>query len=135
MTSSLRLRHAEKPLSSLRSGWQYWLNKHRRQLPEAWPSTSERRRAADGSEYELRIRHVEVDPLEQRYTLQIRVGLWRDGQLVKEEERTLQGCHYFKPELLMLLEQIGFRDIQVQGEYTEAPATPEHGIIVFIARK
>jgi hypothetical protein len=34
-----------------------------------------------------------------------------------------------------MLEQVGFREVTVQGDYTEAEATPEHGVLVFIARK
>jgi hypothetical protein len=81
------------------------------------------------------MRIVDVDPLEQVVTLQIRVELWREDQLVAEEERTLKGQKYFKNELLMMLEQAGFDEIKVQGDFTEAEATPEHAILVFIARK
>ena len=44
--------------------WQYWVRENRRQLPEAWPPSGERRRAADGAEYETRVRLVNIDPLE-----------------------------------------------------------------------
>jgi SAM-dependent methyltransferase len=115
--------------------WQYWVKDKRRQLPEAWPPPGERRRASDGAEYGLRMRIVDVDPLEQVVTLQIRVELWRENQLVEEEERTLKGQKYFKNELLMMLEQAGFDEIKVQGDFTEAEATPEHQVLVFIARK
>ena len=65
----------------------------------------------------------------------IRVEQWQKEQLVAEEERILKGHRYFKNELLMLLEQVGFAEIKVQGDFTEAEATPEHGVLVFIARK
>lgn len=115
--------------------WQYWTKEKRRQLPQAWPPSGQRKRAADGSEYELRMRLVDADPLEQRETLQIRVELWREGQRVAEEENSLTLCLYFKNELLMMLEQAGFGDVAVRGDYTEAEATVEHGVLVFIARK
>jgi hypothetical protein len=115
--------------------WQYWLKEKRRLLPQAWPPPGERKRAADGVEYELRSRIVDVDPLEQLYTLQIRVALWREEQLVAEEEYTLKGRQYFKNELLMMLEQVGFDEVKVQGGFTEAEATAEHDVLVFIAWK
>jgi hypothetical protein len=58
-----------------------------------------------------------------------------EKQLVAEEENTLKTRSYFKQELLMLLAQAGFRDITVQGDYTEAEATAEHGVLVYKARK
>lgn len=54
---------------------------------------------------------------------------------IAQEEKTLQERLYFKNELLMLLEQAGFQDIIVHGNYTEAEATAAHGVLVFIARK
>ncbi|MGH2388892.1 MAG: class I SAM-dependent methyltransferase, partial [Chloroflexota bacterium] len=64
-----------------------------------------------------------------------RIGLWRDGHLVAEEERTLKEILYFKYELLHMLEQAGFTDIEVQAGYTGAPPTPDDEFLVFIARK
>src|SRR5712692_9223694 len=66
--------------------WHFWLPEHRRSLPEAWPQTGDRRRTANGDEIELRSRRVDLDPLEQRWTRQIRATLWRDGAVVTEEE-------------------------------------------------
>ena len=70
--------------------WQYWVKEKRHQLPEAWPSPGARKRASDGTEYGLRMRIVDVDPLVQAVTLQIRVERWQEEQLVAEEERTLK---------------------------------------------
>ena len=42
---------------------------------------------------------------------------------------------YFENELLLMLEQTGFGDVSVYGDYTETEATAEHGILVFVARK
>ena len=115
--------------------WQYWLPEQQRQLPEPWPEHGQRKRAADGSEYELRMRVAALDPLEQLMTLQIRVALWRDGHVAAEEENTLQVRSYFKNELLMLLMQAGFRNVEVFGNYTQEMATAAHGVLVFRARK
>ena len=115
--------------------WQYWVAEKRQQLPKAWPASGERRRASDGTEYEMRLRLVDIDPLEQLMTLQIHIEAWREGKLVEEEENTLKERLYFKNELLLMLEQTGFRDVSVYGDYTETEATAEHGILVFLAKK
>jgi SAM-dependent methyltransferase len=115
--------------------WQYWLPENRRQLPKAWGAPGDRKRASDGTEYEFHARMVDLDPLEQLITLQTHAERWRDGLLVAQEEHTLRGSLYFKNELLMMLERVGFGDITVYGGYTEVPATAEHTNLVFIAKK
>lgn len=57
--------------------WPYWANGRRGELPEPWPDSGMRRTASDGTEYELRGRIVEIDPLEQRVTLEMRGYRWR----------------------------------------------------------
>jgi hypothetical protein len=114
--------------------WAYWQPEQRRRLPQAWPASGIRRRAANGDEYELRSRIMDLDPLEQRLTLQMRATLWRVGQRMVEEEYTLQENLYFRNEVLLLLAQAGFGDITVQGGYTAAPATPEQTMLVYSAR-
>ena len=42
---------------------------------------------------------------------------------------------YFKHELLLMLAEAGFHDVEVQGDHTGLEATSEHGILVFVARK
>jgi SAM-dependent methyltransferase len=115
--------------------WKDWLLENRQQLdPDFW-TEPEYDRTADGREYRMRSRLAELDPLEQTLTLQMRAELWQDEQLVGQEERTLTSNIYFKNELLMLLKQAGFDEVTVQGDFTQAEATPEHGALVFIARK
>jgi SAM-dependent methyltransferase len=115
--------------------WSYWLPEQRRQLPQPWPANGTRRQAANGDEYELRARIVDLDPLEQRLTLQMHAVLWRAGQRVAEEEHTLQENLYFRNEVLLLLATAGFAEVTVQGGYTAAPATPEQTMLMFVARK
>ncbi len=115
--------------------WSYWLPEQRRQLPQAWSASGTRRQASNGDEYELRVRLVDLDPLEQRMTLQSRTALWRAGHLVAEEEYTLQENLYFRNEVLLLLEQAGFADVTVQGGYTDRTATREDDWVMFVARK
>jgi SAM-dependent methyltransferase len=117
------------------ANWQYWTSEKRRQLPQVWPASGQRKRAANGDEYELWMRVLDVDPLEQIETLQLRIERRRDGQLIAREESSLRTCLYLKPELMLMLEQTGFREILVHGAYTEAPATADQGILIFIAKK
>jgi hypothetical protein len=65
----------------------------------------------------------------------MRAERWQGGQLVAEEEYALEEYIDFKNELLMMLEQAGFVDITIRGDYTEENATPEHDVLVFITRK
>src|SRR6187549_1068192 len=67
-------------------GWHYWTEDGRRELPKPWPTRGDRRTGSDGTEYELRSRVVEVDPLLQRMTLEMRAFMWRDGLLVEQDE-------------------------------------------------
>jgi len=115
--------------------WQYWTPAKRQELPGAWPEQGKRRRASDGTEYVLRSRLLDLDPLEQSFMHQIRVEKWQDEDLVAEEEYTLRGQMYFKNELIMMLERAGFQDVSVQGDYTAESATADHSELVFIARK
>ena len=115
--------------------WKDWLKENREQLdPDFWTEPTHEP-ASDGSEYRMRSRLADIDPLEQLLTMQIRAERWQDQQLVGEEERTLTSNIYFKNELLMMLVAAGFDEVTVQGDYAEVEATPEHGVLVFIARK
>jgi hypothetical protein len=115
--------------------WNQWSSENRRALPEPWPEEGGRRVAADGSEHVSRFRTVQVDPLEQSFTRQVRFEKWEAGKLVASEEYAPRGNSYLKPELLLMLRVAGFREIAVHGDYTDEPATPEHRELVFIARK
>ena len=115
--------------------WQYWLRDARASLPHPWPESGARRAAANGDEIEFMVRLVDLDPLEQRLTLQSRLARWRAGQRVSEEEHTLQALLYFRNELLLLLEQAGFADVAVFGGYSDRSATADDTEVVFVARK
>jgi len=115
--------------------WPLWLPENRDQLPEPWPESGTRKQAADGDVIELRGRGVDMDPLEQRVTVQMRATLERAGERIAEEEHTFRATLYFRNEVLLLLELAGFTDLEVRGDYSEAPATAEDTMVVFIARK
>jgi hypothetical protein len=116
--------------------WRYWLKDERLRLPEDWPASRQRRRSAkNGDELELRSRVAALDPLEQVLTRQIQAILSRDGRELKKEEHTLLERLYFRNELLDLLAGAGFVDVEVREGYTDRPASPDSGILVYVARK
>jgi SAM-dependent methyltransferase len=116
-------------------GWPYWLPAQRAKLPEAWGESGTRKRAANGDEIELRGRLVDLDPLEQRVTSEMRALLWRDGQLIAEEQQTIQIMLYFRNEILLMLAHAGFTEVEVRAGYSESPATAADTTVVFVARK
>jgi SAM-dependent methyltransferase len=113
--------------------WEGWLSEKRKSLPEAWPEEGRRRIAADGSEYIDRFRYLDIDPLEQSFTRQVRIEKWQAGRLVAAEEHTLRGNVYLKNELMLMLKVAGFHEISVCGDYTEEPATADTEELVFRA--
>lgn len=115
--------------------WQYWLKEKRRTLPQPWPASGDRKVGSDGAEYELIARAVELDPLEQRVGWQMRARMWGDGALIADEESGLTANLYFRHELAWMLEQTGFRDIDVLGAHSGAPATADDNFLVFTARR
>ena len=116
-------------------GWARWLPGHRAGIPRAWREPGDRRRTADGDEIELTTRLVAFDPFRQRHVLEIRARLWHQGALVREEMGQLAENLYFGQEMLLLLEEAGFEDVQVEGPYTDRPATPDDGTLIFVARR
>lgn len=117
--------------------WQCWQKEERTNLPREWAplETVERRRGSDGAEYALDSRLVDLDPLEQRATYEMRAAMWRDGELVREERHTLHINFYFVHETLLLLERAGFADVLVHGDHREEPANKDSEFVVFVARK
>jgi len=117
--------------------WRSWRKEEGDELPRpAKPlADAERRRGSDGAEYALESRLLDLDPLEQFATYEMRAGKWRDGELVQEEEHALRINFYFKNELLVLLERAGFTDIIVHGDHREEAPTRDSDFLVFVAKK
>jgi SAM-dependent methyltransferase len=116
-------------------GWARWLAGHREDIPGEWKTDGKRLRFSDGDEIQMWGRLADMDPLEQRHTLATRLCLWRGGQIVKEETYSLKENLYFAQEILRLLDEAGFRDVSVEKGYTGLPATPDDGMVSFVARK
>ena len=86
-------------------------------------------------EYELHYRLVAVDPLAQRTVGEMRMLLFKDGQLAADDTYTLQSNYYFRHEMQLLLEKAGFTVDAVKGDWTDDDATAEHDALVYFARK
>jgi SAM-dependent methyltransferase len=115
--------------------WQYWVKDKRSELPRPWREPDERRLGSDGAEYALAGRLVDVDPLAQRVTREMRAFMWRDGRLVAEEEHSLTESFYFRNELVSMLLGAGFVDVEVRGRHNDAAPTPEDDFLVYLARR
>ena len=115
--------------------WERWLPGHRADVPRAWAAEGERRATHDGDEIELIDRLAAFDPLLQRMTFETRARLWHAGTMVAQEEYRLHLNMYFAQELLLMLDDAGFRDVVIEGDYTGGPATPDDGSVVFVARR
>jgi SAM-dependent methyltransferase len=116
-------------------GWEHWTKARRLELPESWPEPGERQTGSDGAEYELRARIVEVDPLSQRVTLEMRGFMWRDGRLVEQDEHVLKMTLYFTNELQLMLDRAGFSEIEVRGDYRDEAPSSDTEVDVFTARR
>ena len=117
--------------------WPLWQKDERRALPKPWLElgNGDRRQGSDGAEYELRSRVVELDPVTQFVTLEMRADMWVDGEHVAAEEHVLRMSMYFTRELVSLLELAGFTDVTLRGDYTDEEPSPDTEFVVFIARK
>ena len=117
--------------------WPHWPKEGRQALPKPWLELGDgdRRQGSDGNEYELRSRVIELDPLAQLATLEMRADMWRDGEHVAAEEHVLKLSLYFTNELVSMLERVGFTAVTLRGDYTDEEPDADTDFVVFIARK
>jgi SAM-dependent methyltransferase len=115
--------------------WRFWRRKDRAELPQSWKDEGERRPLADGTEIELRSRIVDVDPLAQHVTVDLRAFHWSGDDLLAREDRRLDISAYFTNELVLMLERTGFADVELRGGYEDRPPTGDDDFVVFTARK
>ena len=102
------------PPTPTRQLWPLWRKDARGHLPEPWPADIGKT-PEDGREYELHYRLVAVDPLAQRTVGEMRMLLFKDGQLAADDTYTLQSNYYFRHEMQLLLEKAGFTVDGSQG--------------------
>jgi SAM-dependent methyltransferase len=124
----------EVPYNDARA-WRCFLPEERAVLPEPPSDPGQRRLAADGTEYELRMRVLALDPLAQRITYEMHASMGRDGELLEQDTHVLAMTLYMTNELALMLETTGFEDIALRGDYTDAQPRADTGFVVFIARK
>jgi len=91
-------------------------------MPNPWPDTGEQQVAADGTVLEMRSRISNVDPVGRVLTMQIRVGIRRNGALVDEGEYTLRHSVYSEGQLIALLVAAGCDDVHAVDGYQAAGA-------------
>ncbi len=115
--------------------WPLWLRDGRAELPRQWRAPGERRAGSDGAEYALRSRVIDLDPLAQHVTIEMRAWMWRNGELVAEEEHALELNLYFTHEVQLLLERAGFVDVELRAGYEDRSPTPQDDFVVFVAHK
>ena len=115
--------------------WEYWQQEQRATLPRERRSPGKRDVGSDGTEYQLLSQLLDLDPLEQRVTLSMRAWMWRDGELVAEDEHELTLTLYFKDEIVLMLERAGFVDVTVAAALTDAEPTGADDFLVFTARR
>ncbi len=113
--------------------WLSRLPENRHSLPEQWPESSERRVLSDGAELEVAARTVSVDPLDESQVRQLRLRLWRNGKMVDEQIQTQRYEEYGINELVLMLKNAGFGEIEIYGDYRNEPATADHKALVFVA--
>ena len=117
------------------AGWEYWLPDARATLPRPRRQPGKRRIGSDGAEYELRSRLLDVDPLEQQVRMEMQAFMWRDGELIAEDEHLLTMTLYFKDEIVLMLERAGFVDVTVRAALTDAEPSAADDFLVYTARK
>jgi hypothetical protein len=88
---------------------------------------------ADGFHYALRHRVVGVDVTERSVTSEMAAWQWRGDQLVAHETHRLVINVYASDEIVGLLAEAGFTDVQVLGGYHSGPPTPLDAFHVFVA--
>lgn len=117
------------------NGWELWPAAGRETLPRERRPPGERDVAADGTEYELRSRVLDLDPLQQRMILEMEAFMWHGGELVARDEQLLTLTFYFRDEIVLMLQRAGFVDVTVKAALTDAEPTAADNFLVYTARR
>ncbi len=114
--------------------WPLWRKDARQHLPEPWPDYEDLGQK-NGKETGMYYRLVAVDALKQQTIGEMRMFEFKDGQITSDIIYPLTSNYYFRNELHMMLEAAGFRIEATKGGWTDAEATSDDDVIVFVARK
>ena len=114
--------------------WALWRKDARQTLPEPIPDDVGGV-PDDDRESAMYYRLVSVDPLKQQTVGEMRMWEYKDKTVVSDITYTLTYNPYFRNELQMMLEIVGFHIEAVRGSWTDNEATSDDDVIVFVARK
>ncbi|HYF64880.1 MAG TPA: class I SAM-dependent methyltransferase [Herpetosiphonaceae bacterium] len=89
----------------------------------------------DGRQIVQHLRMTGLDRAEQLLCAERRYRLIEDGRIVQEEVFAANERWYFKHEVVLMLESVGFQAIQVKGNWTADDFAEPHYSMVFIAHK
>ena len=112
------------------SAWSYWIDEP--DLPRPFPDHGMRRTAADGTELELRTRLAQFDPLEQTAVMEVEVRHTAGDELLATERHTIDLGLYFKNEIELMLQHVGFTDITVTAFGHDRPPHPWRDVRIAI---
>lgn len=89
----------------------------------------------DGSVIAQHLKIEKIDRVEQLLLARRRYQLIRDGEVIQEEIFDSNERWYYKHEMVLMLEKVGFQDVQVKGDWSKDDFAEGHASMVFIARK
>jgi hypothetical protein len=112
------------------SAWDARLGEHKIGEMSGWGPTL----LPDGTSVTVQVRMDSIDRMEQIKVDTRRYERRREEEVIATELHHLHLRWYFKHELTLMLEQAGFRDIFVHGDYTNAAATMQSSETVYSAR-
>jgi SAM-dependent methyltransferase len=95
--------------------------------PEQW------RRGPDGDDYALRVRITSVAADRRSVEREMTAWQWHDGALVRTESYRLLVNLYTPDDIVALLGQAGFVDVQVTGGYHGGPPRGDERFLVYTA--
>ena len=103
--------------------WPSWVEQP--ELPRPWPQRADERTLGDGTVLAMKSRMVDFDPLEQHIRMEISVRHTdAQGAPLAEETGKIDINLYFKNELMLMLDQAGFRRTTVSAFGSDQPPQP-----------
>lgn len=90
-------------------------------------------RPRDGAQVTTHLWTESVDRFEQVKVEKRRYDASKDGRIIESELHTMTLRWYFKYEMIMMLEQVGFRNIFISGDYKDTEATSDSSETVYCA--
>ncbi len=108
----------DKVAAGAGDGWETWVER-RGAVPQPWSESGDGRRAADGSEFELRTRLIDIDGPARVTTREMSVRVTRGDEVI-EETHTLRSLIFFEDELITALREAGFAEASVEEAYVSS---------------